>query len=326
LKRFLGEKRLMRPTVLESPSQTSAQLSSYAAYLGEVRGVSPSTIRNHLRTARRFLEHAGYEGGPRRLADLSGDGIETFVRSEGQRLGRASLQQAVAHLRGLLRFLAGTGEVRVGLDNQIDTPRLYRLERLPQALPWRTVRTLLDSIDRSTPRGLRDYTMLFLVATYGLRISEIVALTLDDIDWRAREIRLARRKTRTPLSLPLTDAAGTVLLRYLRRARPSCPHRELFLRARAPIATLRPGAVTTAFKTWVRRSELEIPRHGAHSLRHSYAVHLLRRGASLKDIGDLLGHRSAESTCVYLRLATEDLRGVALPLPRSSRRRERTRA
>jgi integrase len=175
---------------------------------------------------------------------------------------------------------------------------------------------LLRSIDQTTPPGRRDYTMFFLIATYGLRASEIVALTLDAIDWRHRLLRVPQRKTGTPLLLPLTDPAGTVLVRYLRRGRPPSPHRELFLRECAPAGVLQPTAVGAAFQKWVRRSGLPIVFQGPHCLRHSYAVHLLRRGVPLKTIGDLLGHRTAESTSVYLRLATDDLRRVALPLPR----------
>jgi site-specific recombinase XerD len=160
--------------------------------------------------------------------------------------------------------------------------------------------------------------MFALIATYGLRACEVVRLTLDAIDWRRGVVRVPARKTGTPLLLPLTDAAGTVLLRYLRHGRPASPHRELFLRGRAPAGVLKPTAVNEAFQKWIRRSGLPIRFQGPHCLRHAYAVHLLRRGVSLKALGDLLGHRSAESTCVYLRLATEDLRGVALSVPHVS--------
>jgi integrase len=213
--------------------------------------------------------------------------------------------------------------VRPDLDRQIDTPRVYRQEHLPRSLPWPTVRRLLQSIDRGTRQGLRDYTMLFLIATYGLRACEIVALTLDAVDWRGRRLHVPQRKAGTPLVLPLTDAAGTVLLQYLRRARPASPHRQLFLRERAPVGVLKPTAVTEVFQKWVRRSGLPIPFQGAHCLRHSYAVALLRRGVGLKTLGDLLGHRTAESTCAYLRLATDDLREVALAVPRAAASRGR---
>lgn len=321
LERYLDTRGLLLAQVPDPPSRTATQLSAYAAHLVDVRGLEPSTIHQHVFTAREFLDHMRYETVPSQLAALTASDIEEFVRAVGSRLSRASLQHTIAQLRGFLRFLAAINVVNPGLDTQIDTPRVYRFEQLPRALPWQTVRRFLRSIDRTTPLGLRDYTMFFLIATYGLRASEIVALTLDDVDWRAGCIRVPQRKTGTPLVLPLIDAAGMVVLRYLRRGRAGAPWRELFLRMRAPAGVLKPTAVTEAFQAWSKRSGLGIPFQGAHCLRHSYAVHLLRRGTSLKAIGDLLGHRSAESTCMYLRLAIEDLRDVPLPLPREDSRR-----
>jgi site-specific recombinase XerD len=157
--------------------------------------------------------------------------------------------------------------------------------------------------------------MFQLIANYGLRASEVVGLRLDDIHWRTGCLSVCQRKSAAPLSLPLTDAVGDSLVSYLRRGRPPSCYREVFLRHRAPAGILKPTAVTEAFQAWSRRSGLAIPFQGCHCLRHSYAVHLLRQGTSLKTIGDLLGHRSTESTCVYLRLAVEDLREVALDLP-----------
>jgi integrase len=243
--------------------------------------------------------------------------LEGFVKKVALRVNRGTLQHIVAALRGYLRFLSTTHQVLPGLDTQIDTPRLYRLEQLPRSLPWSTVEALLSSIVRTTPIGRRDYAMFFLIATYGLRSGEIVSLTLDDIDWRSNVIRIRQTKTRAMLELPLTASAGAVLIDYLRNVKRPSGYRELFLRMHAPIGTLKPTAVAEAFQAWSRRSGLAIPFNGAHCLRHSYAVHLLREGTPLKVIGDLLGHRSAESTAVYVRLSTEDLRDVGLAVPRS---------
>ena len=157
--------------------------------------------------------------------------------------------------------------------------------------------------------------MLFLVATYGLRSCEVVSLTLDDINWRIGTICIAQGKTDNQLVLPLTDAVADALIDYLKNGRPSLSCREVFLRIRAPHGRLKPTAVTEAFQRQVRLSGMDIPYHGPHCLRHSYAVHLLRQGTSVKVIGDILGHRNAESTCGYLRLAIDDLRSVALEVP-----------
>jgi integrase/recombinase XerD len=317
LLRFAQERSLL-PARPPAVTRVAMLANIYGAALHDLRGFVPPTVRQHVITAAQFLSHLDYEIRPERLAELTASDVEAFVRQVGHRLSRGTLQHRVAQLRGFLRFLASAGRVRPGLDRQIDTPRVYRQEHLPRSLPWPTVRKLLQSVDRHTPHGLRDYAMLFLVATYGLRACEVVALTLDAIDWRGRRLHVPQRKAGSPLVLPLTDAAGTVLFQYLRRGRPSSPHRQLFLRHRAPAGVLKPTAVSEVFQKWVRCSGLPIPFHGPHCLRHSYAVALLRRGVGLKMLGDLLGHRTAESTCAYLRLATEDLREVALPVPRAA--------
>lgn len=306
------------------------RLTAYTTYLEQVRGFARSTCTYHRRTVTEFLTHLEYENAPTRLSALTGRDLETFLCAVGPRHTRASLQHVVSHVRAFLRFLASAGEIPAGLDTQIDTPRVYRGEQLPRALPWDTVQALLKAIDRATPMGRRDYTIFLLVATYGLRACEIVTLTLDDVEWRAARLRIPQQKTRASLWLPLTDDVGTALVDYLRHGRPALAvrrqrvpfrggpppiYRELFLRHRTPVGALKPTAVTEAFQAWSKRSGLAIPFQGVHCLRHSYAVHLLRSGISLKTIGDLLGHRTLESTCVYLRLAVEDLRDVALALP-----------
>ena len=313
-----------------APGLLEQRVMAYTTYLKQVRGFTRSTCRYHRRTVTDFLTHLEYEKSPTRLAALTGRDLEAFLCAVGPRQTRGSLQHVASDLRGFLRFLASSGEIAPGLERQIDTPRLYRGEQLPRALPWETVRALLKVIDRTTPMGLRDYAMFLLMATYGLRACEVVALTLDDVEWRAARLRIAQHKTRSTLWLPLTDEVGTALWDYLRRGRaalavrrkrvpfqvapPRC-YRELFLRHRTPIGPLKPTAITEVFQAWSKRSGLAIPWQGVHCLRHSYALYLLRSGLSLKTIGDLLGHRTLESTCVYLRLSVDDLREVALDLP-----------
>ena len=195
------------------------RVAAYRTYLQQVRGFAPSTLTHHGRTAGEFLAHIGYETHPTRLAALDRQDLDTFLCAVGPRQSRASLQHVVAHLRAFLRFLASAGEIPTGLDTQIDTPRVYRGEQLPRALPWDTVRALLQSIDRSTPLGRRDYAIFLLMATYGLRACDVVTLTIDDVEWRAGRLRIPQRKTRGSLWLPLTDEVGTALLDYLRYGR-----------------------------------------------------------------------------------------------------------
>lgn len=314
LEAYFDERRLLpREPAPEIPDE----ITGYRRHLSALRGLAPSTITDHLATASEFLRFVADHKSMVSLTQLTLPVLEGFVQQIAARASRATLQHLVAHLRSFLRWLAAQGHVPKGLDGQIDTPRVYRQEQLPRALPWETVRALLQSIDRTTSIGRRDYAMLLLIATYGLRCSEIVALTLDDFAWRRGELRVPRRKVDGALILPLTDHAGDAVRAYVQHGRPSLPTRVVFLRVRPPAGILKPTAVTEVFQTRARYSGLAIPFQGAHCLRHSLAVQLLREGVSLKAIGDVLGHRTVESTCLYLRLATEDLRDVALSLPDS---------
>jgi site-specific recombinase XerD len=293
---------------------TPAILSEeYVSHLRDVRGFATSSLSHHRRASRCFLDYL--ESKQICVASIQPRDVEDYVSQTGKRLSRGSLQHEIAALRGLLRFLATDGRTPRGLGAQIDTPRLYRLEQLPRALPWDTVTALLKSIDLRSAIGLRDYAMFLLIATYGLRASEVVAISLDDIGWRTAILRIHQRKTSSPLELPLTNEVSAALVKHLKRTPPPAPYRRIFLRMRAPIGVLKPTAITEAFQSLVRRSSLSVPFEGPHCLRHSLAVHLLRNGTPLKTIGDILGHRTAESTSMYLRLATGDLREVALAVP-----------
>ena len=313
LERYLVTSGLLDSRQAATPPSSPSE--EYTNHLREVRGFAVSTITSHGRTARCFLQHLEETGATMECTRASD--IESYLAKAGKRLSRGALQHEVAALRGFLRFLGTEGRAPTGLDCQIDTPRLYRLEQLPRALPWETVRTLLQSVDKTSPMGLRDYAIFLLIATYGLRSSEIVAISLEDVRWRQRILHIHQRKTSSPLVLPLTNEVLCALVEHLKRTRPPAPYRRVFLRMRAPMGLLKPTAITEAFQALVRKSGLSIPYQGPHCLRHSYAVHLLKNGTSLKTIGDILGHRTAESTSMYLRLATGDLREVALPVPGS---------
>ncbi len=314
LERYLAANGLIirdRPATGTSPA--SILIEEYLNYLHEVRGFASSTVSNHRYTAQCLLQHLEEKGiAPKKI---QASHLESYVAKAGKRLSRAGLQQDIGALRGFLRFLAMDGRVPAGLDSQIDTPRLYRLEQLPRALPWETVRTLLRSIDKTSAKGLRDYAMFLLIATYGLRTSEVVAITLDDIRWRQDSLRIHQPKTSSLLELPLINEVSSAIVKHLKRTPPPPRYRRIFLRMRAPIGVLKRTAVGEAFQSLVRKSGLRIPFQGPHCMRHSLAVHLLKSGTPLKTIGDILGHRSAASTSTYLRLATGDLREVALPVP-----------
>ncbi len=282
---------------LAAASSTAAEglAGAFLVYLTHVRGLA--SPRRYVATAKEFLQFLKYDDQPCVLRRLTSVHIDDFLTHVGRRVGRVTMQHVVSGVKAFLRFLATRGDSPVGLDEQIDSPRCYRQERLPRALPWADVVTLLGAIDRTIPKGRRDYAMLVMIATYGLRISEVAGLNLDDIAWRTRQLRVARPKVGTSLLLPLTDDVATAVLDYLQHSRPASTSRRLLFRVRAPGGPIQPSAITDAFDAWAARAGVGLPQVGGpHCLRHAVAIHLLRRSAPLKTIGDLLGHRSVEST------------------------------
>ena len=309
---YLGERGLL---AVPAPTPSERLLETYQKHLLEVRGLAASTVRRHIRLSRELLAFLEFDDRPETLCELGAPRLEGFVKAIAPRLGRAALQGAVSAVRVFVRFLASSSESAPGLDRCLALPRVYLAERLPRALPWETVRAFLAAIDRTAPTGRRDYAMLLMAATYGLRRSEIASLRLDDIRWHEAAFSIQRPKVRTPIHLPLTGEVGTALLDYLRYERPATAFREVFMRSRRPVAPLSPAGISGAFVLWRQRSGLDIGSSGPHCLRHSLAVHLLRQNTPLKTIGDLLGHRNPRSTMSYLRLSVEDLRDAALELP-----------
>jgi integrase/recombinase XerD len=318
LHRFLREQKMIPAPKLASLSPSQTELKRYAMHLREVRGLAEVTISDHCLYVSRFLEFIGFDRKRRALPRTKHDQIEAFVRRMAQTHNRHSLLGLVLTLRSFLRFEFSRGVLRRPLHEQIDVPRVYAGERLPTVLTREQVQTLLLSIDQKSRNGLRDFTMLHLIAVYGLRRSDIVSLRLDDIDWRNGVLHVMQTKTRRPIALPLMDEAGDVLARYLRRARPQTERRELFLRTQAPAGPLVPSAVNVILQNRLKRGGLDFGKFGPHALRYSLAVHLLRRGVAVKSIADALGHRDCRSTAQYLRLDLDDLRTVGLPVPEST--------
>jgi len=293
----------------------------YVQELVEVRGFSDSTVRQHAATVGDFLKRGL---GPRReLRSLRREDIERFIALKSKENCRQSLQHVVAAMRAFLGYCHDQGEVATKLD-VIDTPRTYRGELLPRALEWSAIQKLLRSIDRSKGAGERDYAILHLMAHYGLRPCEITALRVDSINWRDCTLRVEQRKTRSDLVLPLAGVTVRTLRRYLDydRGYDICKYPELFLRNHRPHRGLKRTAISEMFALRAQACGLGRRTYSPYSLRHAFAMRLLSRGVGIKAIGDVLGHRDLESTCVYLRLDVQALRGVALPVPNSCRGRE----
>ena len=313
---FLEDRGMLAAT---APTPGERLSDAYREHLRQVRGLATSTQAEYRRVALKLLDFLGFDHDPAVLTTLDGPQLDAFVRSMARGCGLSKLQNRVSFLRSFLRFLAGRGDIVAGLDQSFDSPRVPRPECLPRALPWETVLAFLAGISRDTATGRRDYAMFLLIATYGLRSSEIAALLLDDISWRSAQFRIQRPKVLAPISLPLTDEAGAALADYLRNARPQSTHRAVFLTLRQPTRPLSTRGIQSVFSRRIVAGGLSTEgRLGPHSLRHALALRLLRQHASVKVIGDLLGHRGVASTGVYLRVHEEYLRTVALELPAGS--------
>jgi integrase/recombinase XerD len=309
--RFLSSKsRLLEDEPLDDPLVLLRD--RYQQYLGDVRGFSKATVEQHISTVLEFLQ--GALRGRRDITTLTSEHIEQYLSEKSTRVSRQSLQHVVARLRAFCRFGFVNGLVRNGLD-VIDSPRAYRDELPPRALSWELVQKLLRSVDLKSKAGWRDYMILHFMAYYGLRASEIAALRVEDIDWCAKTCRVEQRKTQSDLLLPLSDRTLTLLQRYLRHRHPASPLPQLFVRVRRPTGGLHHYAICDIFYKRAAQSGLPLDGYSSYCLRHSFAMRLLQRGVGVKAIGDLLGHRSLEATCVYLRLDTSALRAVALPVP-----------
>lgn len=328
LHRFAGTRRAYERFLLASgrlrvrpPDDRFFEIrQAYAGYILELRGLSVSSRYQHAHTVADFLARGLRPRQP--LSSLSRADIERYILLRSKEVTRHSLQHTVAHVRAFLRYAHDMGHVPSRLD-ALDTPRTYRGELPPRAVPWSMVQALLASIDRRSKAGWRDYCILHLLAHYGLRPSEVVALRVDSIDWDTEVLHVYQRKTSTELVLPLAQPTLQILRSYLRhdRTRQGDAHRELFLRARCPYGPLERYAVGDLLNKRAREAGLPLFGGNAYRLRHTFAMRLLTRGVGVKAIGDLLGHRSIQTTCTYLRLDTEALRGVALDVPGASVRK-----
>jgi len=303
-------------TVIEAFHRDVVQ--DYDAWLRDLRGLHPETRTKRTVHAVRFLAAMGPRADHETLAHLSVRDVDAYLKQCCIGRRRASIAGYTVCLRDFLRHLHRRGHTALDLSGTVIGPRLYDHEDIPSALRPEEVKRVLEATreDRS-PAGMRDYAILMLLATYGLRAAEIVKLRLQDIDWRRDVLRVRHSKTGTYSELPLLREVGEAVLGYLEKVRPRCVHREVFLRLRAPHRPFKEGSILSTI-TRARLKTAGITRQGkkgAHAFRHARAVSLLRSGVPLKVIGDVLGHTSAEAVGVYLKLATEDLRAIGLELP-----------
>ncbi|MFH1999485.1 MAG: site-specific integrase [Planctomycetota bacterium] len=288
-------------------------LTDFVSFCRTERGLAEPTISLYSLYVRRFLCHVQISGAFR-CSEWGRQTLYDYLKKEGMTTGRRGMHCVCSALRSLFRFLQVQGQVLApGLDS-FPRPRIYTQESLPRFLRPNQVQRVLESVDCTTNQGIRDYAILMLLITYGMRAADVAKLSLDDIDWFAGKIHLKNRKTRRSDVFPLSVPAGEALVEYLRKARPKTDVRQVFLSLNAPIRPFRSGSsVSLVTRKYLVASGIQLPnRPGAHLFRHTFAHRLLASGMSYKVIGDFLGHLSASSTGVYLKVDIEGLTQVAL--------------
>jgi site-specific recombinase XerD len=285
--------------------------ADYTRFLSSERGLAPATVISYAPIVRRFLiEH--FADKPLRLQQLRPQDAHRFIVRQVPRGSRSSAKLTVTALRSFMRFLLQRGRVKTDLASALLGVAHWRLAHLPKALPPEQVKRLLRSCNRRTPAGQRDFAILLLLARLGLRGGEVLAMTLDDLDWE-RGTMLVRGKGRRLERLPLPNDVGAALIRYLRHVRPACASRKVFIRLKAPQRPLRSSGICCVVRRALKRAGLNPDFKGAHLLRHSLATEMLRRGASLGEIGQLLRHQQPTTTQIYAKVDIQALRGIARP-------------
>ncbi len=315
---LLGYLREAGVTPAATPPQTplGALLGEYRMWLVQERGLAAATVLRYESTARRFLQQQAMAGGVLKPAGLAGPDVNTFLLRECGRVSAGSAKGRVAELRAVLRFLYLQGFTPLRLGTAVPPVGGWRLAALPPTMTAADVQLLLECCDRSTDVGARDFAIMTLVARLGLRSIEVARLELRDVDWRAGEL-VVRGKARRQDRLPLPAEAGAALVAYLAWGRVPAGARRLFLTCRAPRGPIRADLVGDVVERACLRAGL--PRVGPHRLRHALAAELLRRGAGLAAISQVLRHQDLATTALYAKVDLTMLRQVAQPWPGTAR-------
>jgi site-specific recombinase XerD len=302
------------------PHQSQRQIlkvfQSYQQHLRRVMGLAPSTCENRCRDVSQFLAAVSV----RRVKDLDKLGpvdLVSYLTARSADYEPASLRGVASSLRDFLRFAHQQGWTRQSLG--VAVPRIATGARndLPVYLSTPQLESLLGSWDRRTVEGVRDLAIGLCLARLGLRAGEVAALRLEDLNWRQGTLRLSQSKNGSQAELPLLSEVGEAIAGYLRTGRPVCAHREVFLFLK-PARPMNSEAISRVVQRALRRCGIEVPRPGAHLLRHTLASHLVQNGASLKEVADVLRHRDLDSASVYAHVDVASLRQLAQPWPKEA--------
>lgn len=295
-----------------TPAEQCAQ--AYEQYLRGARGLAKATILNYVPFICDFLK-GRFGNGPVTLSRLCARDVVSFVQRQAPRLHMKRAKLMTSALRSFLRYARYRGEVVLDLAAAVPVVPNWSMSSIPRAISADQVRQLLSSIDQRTVIGRRDYAILLLLARLGLRSSEVAYLELDDIDWNTGTLSV-NGKSRQRNEFPLPREVGKAIAAYLRCGRPPSTSRRVFLRAKAPIRGFRGASgVGSIVRHSLKRAGVKAPTYGAHQFRHGLATEMLRQGASLSEIGDVLGHRHPQTTKIYTKVDIEALRTLAVPWP-----------
>ena len=318
LKRWLSvlhDAGSIAPAVLRPITSQDQIFEEFGDYLRRERGLAPKSIVRHQPFIRRFL-HEVCPAGVADLGRIRQEDVIRYIELHARDWSAESGKAMCWSLRAFLRYLHHRGLNPLALAGCVPSIRQWKLASLPTYLSTAQVQKVLHGCDRATATGRRDYAILMMLAKLGLRADEVATLTLDDVDWRSGEM-LVRAKGRQRARMPIPPDVGAALVAYLRNGRPKSSCRRLFLRALAPNVGFASGcAITMIAKTALERAGIRGYAHqGAHIFRHSLATELLRSGATLSEIGQLLRHESHDTTRIYAKVDVDALRTLSLPWP-----------
>jgi integrase/recombinase XerD len=287
---------------------------AFAHYLRNERALAEAAVVNYVPFVRRFLAER-FGDRPVRLSGLCADDVARFVQRQAPRLHLKRAKLLTTALRSFFRYARYRGGITCDLAAAVPTVANWSMASIPRAIPAEAVHRLLASINRRTATGRRDYAILLVLARLGLRAGEVVRLELEDIDWNAGSLSLEGKGDQR-CALPLPAEVGAAIAAYLRYGRPPSSSRRVFLRAKAPIrGLLGAQAISSLVRHNLIRAGIQAPTHGAHQFRHALATEMLGHGASLTEIGEVLRHRSPQTTMIYAKVDLESLRTLALPWP-----------
>ena len=293
-------------------------LRAFESYLRQERALAPSTIISYLSFVRAFLMDR-FGGDPVMLSRLGARDVVRFVQRQASRLHLKRAKLLTCALRSFLRYARYRGTVRLDLAAAVPIVANWSMSSVPRAIGADQVRQLLTSLDRRTAMGRRDYAIVLLLARLGLRSGEVAFLELDDLEWNAGLVRV-RGKGGQRTVLPLPAEVGEAIAAYLQHGRPVSPSRRVFLRSKAPArGFLSQCAIGSIIRHTLQRAGIQAPTTGAHQFRHALATQMLRHGASLAEIGEILRHRNPQTTTIYAKVDLKALRTLALPWPGGTR-------